>query len=72
MLWWKKIGGTDYLVDPVAVRSDVDVLTENERDCVCIQTEEFGKVLFVAIGAAEVGTVKYVSIQSIRYPSSMP
>lgn len=45
-------------VDPIAVRSDVDVLAANARSAFCLSTEEFGDVLFVAIGAAEVGTVK--------------
>jgi phosphatidylserine decarboxylase len=39
------------------LRSDVDILTRNARDYVVIDTEEFGEVLFVAIGATDVGTV---------------
>lgn len=46
------------MVDPVAVRSEVDILTENERDVVVMRSREFGRVVFVAIGAAQVGTVK--------------
>jgi len=45
-------------VDPLCIRSDIDVLTSNARCVVAIQSEEFGEVLFVAIGAKEVGTVK--------------
>jgi phosphatidylserine decarboxylase len=56
--WWKQIQGDYYGVDPIAIRSDIDILTNNARCAVCIETEEFGKVLFVAIGASEVGTVK--------------
>lgn len=40
------------------MRSDVDVLAANARSAFCLFTEEFGDVLFVAIGASEVGTVK--------------
>lgn len=36
------------------------MLTCNARSVVAIQTEEYGEVLFVAIGAREVGTVKCV------------
>lgn len=57
--WWKQIQGDYYGVDPIAIRSDIDILTNNARCAVCIETEEFGKVLFVAIGASEVGTVKF-------------
>jgi len=56
--WDKNIPGEYYGVDPMAVRSKIDVLGENTRHCVCIDSPDFGKVLFVAIGADEVGTVK--------------
>lgn len=44
-------------VDPIAVRSDVDVLAANARCAFCLETKEFGDVLFVAIGASDVSTV---------------
>jgi phosphatidylserine decarboxylase len=40
------------------LNSDVNVLTTNARSVVCIDSPYFGKVLFVAIGAFEVGSVK--------------
>jgi phosphatidylserine decarboxylase len=56
--WYKHIPG-DYLqVDPVALHSSVNILTENARSCICIESEDFGDVLFVAIGATDVGTVE--------------
>ena len=58
MRWWKQIGGNYYGVDPLAIRSDIDILTSNARCAVCIESDEFGLVLFVAIGASEVGTVE--------------
>ncbi|RYO74372.1 hypothetical protein DL764_010897 [Monosporascus ibericus] len=56
---FRSMPGDYYNVDPVALRSDVDILTSNARDYVIIDTEEFGEVLFVAIGATDVGTVKF-------------
>jgi len=56
--WFKELDGDYYQVDPLALRSSVDILTRNARSAVCIGTREFGDVLFVAIGATEVGTVK--------------
>ena len=44
-------------VDPICIRSDIDVLAANARSAFCLATKEFGDVLFVAIGALEVGTV---------------
>lgn len=56
--WHKHICG-DYLqVDPVALHSSVSILTENARSCLWIESAEFGNVLFVAIGATDVGTVQ--------------
>ncbi|KXG48109.1 Phosphatidylserine decarboxylase-related protein [Penicillium griseofulvum] len=56
--WYKQIPGDYFQVDPVALHSSVNILTENARSCVCIESEAFGNVLFVAIGATDVGTVK--------------
>jgi len=55
---FRSIPGDYYQVDPVALRSDVDILTRNARDYVLIESREFGDVLFVAIGATNVGTVQ--------------
>lgn len=57
---FRSMPGDYYDVDPIAIRSGVDILTRNARDYLVIETEEFGDVLFVAIGASAVGTVKYV------------
>ncbi|BDD57554.1 hypothetical protein MAP00_002908 [Monascus purpureus] len=60
--WYKRIPGSYLQVDPVALHSSVNILTENARCCVCIDSSEFGQVLFVAIGATDVGTVEYVRL----------
>jgi phosphatidylserine decarboxylase len=57
---FKAISGEYYQVDPLCLSSDVDILTRNARCCIEIETKEFGRVLFVAIGATDVGTVKCV------------
>lgn len=57
--WFKNINGDYYQVDPLCLNSKVDILTRNARSCVEIETSEFGRVLFVAIGATNVGTVEY-------------
>ncbi|KZT61988.1 putative phosphatidylserine decarboxylase [Calocera cornea HHB12733] len=56
--WWKELDGQYYSVDPLAITSSVDILTANARCAFCLASPEFGDVLFVAIGADEVGTVK--------------
>lgn len=54
---FRSLPGNYYQVDPIALRSRVNILTSNARDYVLIDTHEFGEVLFVAIGATDVGTV---------------
>ncbi|OAQ59265.1 phosphatidylserine decarboxylase proenzyme [Pochonia chlamydosporia 170] len=55
---FQSLPGDYYQVDPVALQSNVDILTRNRRDFVVIKTKEFGEVLFVAIGATDVGSVQ--------------
>ncbi|KAL9126120.1 MAG: hypothetical protein Q9217_004781 [Psora testacea] len=54
---FNNIGGDYYNVDPYALASHVDILTRNHRQWVSFDTKDFGQVLFVAIGATDVGTV---------------
>lgn len=52
----KYIEGEYYTVNPMAIRSDLDVYGENVRVIVPIQTQEFGTVVMVAVGAMMVGS----------------
>lgn len=56
---FRSMPGDYYQVDPIALQSNVDILNRNARDYVVIESEAFGDVLFVAIGATDVGSVKY-------------
>jgi phosphatidylserine decarboxylase len=56
---FRSMPGDCYQVDPLAIRSDIDILGRNARDYVVIESEHLGDVLFVAIGATDVGSVKY-------------
>lgn len=55
---YRSMPGDYFQVDPVALHSGVDILTRNRRDYLVIKSDEFGYVLFVAIGATEVGSVQ--------------
>ncbi|CAF0925907.1 unnamed protein product [Adineta ricciae] len=55
----KKISGTYYTVNPVAIQEQLDVLTQNQRTVITINSEHFEKVAFVAIGALLVGSVNF-------------
>jgi len=56
--WWKQIAGDYYSVDPLDIGSYVDALTNKARCAVESESEGFDRVLFVAIGASEVGTAR--------------
>lgn len=62
-----EIPGHLYTVNPIAVNSPmVNVLTENKRVRVHIETEQFGDVQFVAIGATAVGSIRFTVDQGSK------
>ena len=52
----KSIGQDYYTVNPMAIRSNLDVYGENVRVLVPMQTKEFGQVMIVCVGAMMVGS----------------
>lgn len=52
----KTIEGKYYTVNPMAIRSALDVYGENVRVLVPIQSDEFGLVMIVCVGAMMVGS----------------
>ena len=50
------IPGEYYTVNPMAIRSALDVYGENVRVCVPIDTESFGRVMVICVGAMMVGS----------------
>merc|ERR1712000_619570 len=55
------INGTHFTLNPVAVNTSVDVYTENKRVVCPIDSDEFGLVTFVAIGATMVGSICFTT-----------
>ncbi|CAF2112467.1 unnamed protein product [Rotaria magnacalcarata] len=55
----KKITGTYYTVNPIAIKENLDVLTRNQRTVITIESQLFEKTAFVAIGALLVGSVNF-------------
>jgi len=52
------IDGEYYTVNPMAIRSYLDVYGENKRVVSTIESKEFGTVAYVAIGAMMVGSIE--------------
>ncbi len=55
----KIINGKFESVNPIVYKSGVQPLTENERHLIVLNSDIFGKVLFVPVGAMIVGKIKY-------------
>lgn len=53
----KFIDGEYYTVNPMAIRSELDVFGENVRALISIKTESFGTVVMIPIGAMMVGSI---------------
>lgn len=53
------INGPLFSVSPLALKKNLSYLWENKRYIIEFETELFGKALFVAIGATNVGSVTY-------------
>jgi len=51
------IDGEYYTVNPMAIRTELDVFGENIRCVIPIQTEEFGEILYIPVGAMMVGSI---------------
>ncbi|KAJ3154639.1 hypothetical protein HDU89_007877 [Geranomyces variabilis] len=57
----KWIEGTYFTVNPMAIRTTVDVYTENVRSVTYLDSPEFGRIAYVAIGAMMVGSTVLTS-----------
>jgi len=52
-----KIQGTLFTVNPIAINKNVDVFTQNKRDVIEVESEAFGTVVMIAVGATMVGSI---------------
>lgn len=51
------INGYLYSVNPVALRKDLSIFTQNKRTLCPVQSDRFGQVLYMEIGATFVGSI---------------
>jgi len=51
------INGPLYSVNPIALKHNIEILSENKRVITHLKTEEFGTVLYVEVGATNVGSI---------------
>ena len=53
----KVIKGNLYSVNPIALKKNIHIYTRNKRAITHIETPAFGKVLYLEVGATNVGTI---------------
>lgn len=63
----KKIKGPLYSVNPLALRKRIEILAENKREITTLETGQFGKVLFIEVGATCVGAIHQTYIPGEPY-----
>lgn len=51
------INGPLFSVNPIAIRHNLNIFTENKRMITCLRDCQYGETLFVEIGATSVGTI---------------
>jgi len=57
----QEISGALFTVNPLAIRENIDVFTENRRIVTQLMTEQLDKVLIIAVGATMVGSINLTS-----------
>lgn len=53
----KEIPGHLYSVNPLALKRNIEILTQNKRMITHLETERFGTILYIEVGATYVGTI---------------
>lgn len=51
------INGPLYSVNPIALSKNIDILAENKRMVTTLHTKEYGRIVYVEIGATYVGSI---------------
>ncbi len=63
----KLINGTLYSVNPIAIRRNIKILQENKRMITVLDTKKFSDILFIEIGATNVGSINQSFFPNTEY-----
>src|SRR6202044_707631 len=63
----KLINGPLYSVNPIALCKNLSILSENKRMITELETDHFGKVLYIEVGATNVGSIHQTFTPYQRY-----
>jgi len=61
----KEIPGEYYTVNPMAIKENLDVLTDNKRVVTIISTSAFGKMALVSVGALMVASINFTGAKEV-------
>lgn len=62
------INGWYYSVNPIAIRKNLEIFTQNKRTVCELKTDNFGKILYLEIGATSVGSIRETYIPDTFQP----
>ena len=57
----RQINGYLYSVNPIAVRQNISIFSENKRVITSLSSDLFGDVIFIEVGATNVGSIVHTS-----------
>jgi len=57
----REIPGRYLTVNPIAINNEVDVYTENHRAVTVLESEEFGEIVYITVGATLVGSIFFTA-----------
>lgn len=63
----RRINGTLYSVNPYAIKQNINIFTENKRVITEIDSTSYGKVLYIEVGATNVGSIIHTSSANKEY-----
>lgn len=61
------INGPLFSVNPIALKQNIEILAKNKRKLCKLQSPEFGQVLFIEVGATNVGSINDTFVPGKSY-----
>ena len=62
------INGWLYSVNPISLRKNIHILTQNKRTICELETQNFGKILYLEVGATNVGSIHQTYTPKKHHP----
>lgn len=63
----KLLNGPLFSVNPIALRTNIDYLTQNKRSIIHLRSKLYGEVICLAVGATNVGSMHFTYLENQLY-----